>query len=61
MTTKQPEFSVKDAQSLIELAERAPLTNMTEAKQVSALLGRFTAWFNVKSAKRARKAPGAPK
>lgn len=55
MTTKQLEFSVKDAQNLIELAERAPLTNMTEAKHVSALLGRFTAWFNAKSAKRVRK------
>jgi hypothetical protein len=40
-----PEFSQQDAQTLVLLAENAPLRNLKEAENVSKLLQRFSAWY----------------
>lgn len=39
-----PTFTPQDAQSLVALASNAPLRNLAEAGQVSALLQRFLMW-----------------
>lgn len=38
-------FSPQDANTLIALAQNAPLQNLRQAEQVSQLLQRFGAWY----------------
>ena len=40
-----PTFSPQDAQNLINIAARAPLQNLSEAKVVDQLIAQFHAWY----------------
>lgn len=54
-----PTFSPQDAEYLIVVAQRAPLSNMKEAEHLSQTLQRFKGWYehvaNAEAPKAARK------